>query len=52
MADIQKSDLVNEHGKPRYPRWVTDKKGNRVIVKTPDEEKEVAAQPKKSADWK
>lgn len=51
MSDIKKSDLVNEHGKPLFPKYVTDKEGKRVIVNTPDEEKKIAGKAP-NADWK
>lgn len=36
--------LLNENGRPRYPRWVKNAEGVDVIVQTPDEEKQISVE--------
>lgn len=49
--ELKKEDLFNEKGLPLYPKWVEKADGSRVIVQTPDEEKNVLAdKPKPKAN--
>lgn len=50
------SNVGNELGHTIYPKWITNKDGDRVVVTSEDEEKaavsvEVAKEDKKSPGW-